>query len=86
MASWPAGASVRFDADAIVHRVPETLLSAAIPLSRLDAHVAEQKLKLFQFTAGIFCRARLCTVSKPEARLARVIGVFKRSASRIHMP
>ena len=33
--------SVGFDADVIIHRVPEPLLAAEIPLSRLDAHVAE---------------------------------------------
>jgi hypothetical protein len=50
--------SVRFDADAIIHRVPEPLLAAEIPLSRLDAHVAEQKLNLFQFAASLVTQAR----------------------------
>lgn len=40
-------ASVRFDADAIIHRVSEPLFAAEIPLSRLDAHVAEQEPDLF---------------------------------------
>jgi len=51
--------SVRFDADMIVHSVAKALLAAEIPLSRLDAHVTEQKLNLLQFAAGFV--AEPCT-------------------------
>ena len=52
--------SVRFDADAIIHRVPEPLFAAEIPLSRLDAHVAEQELDLFQLAASLVTETRAC--------------------------
>jgi hypothetical protein len=50
--------SVRFDADAIIHRVPEPLFAAEIPLSRLDAHVAEQELDLFQLAPSLMTQTR----------------------------
>jgi hypothetical protein len=53
--------SVRFDADAIIHRVPEPLFAAEIPLSRLDAHVAEQELDLFQLAASLVTQTRACS-------------------------
>jgi hypothetical protein len=48
---------LRFDADAIVHRVAESLLAPEISLSGLDAHVAEQKLNLFQFATCLVTQA-----------------------------
>lgn len=52
--------SVRFNADAIIHRVPKPLFAAEIPLSRLDAHVAEQELDLFQLAASLVTETRAC--------------------------
>jgi hypothetical protein len=50
--------SVRFDSDAIIHRVPEPLFAARMPLSRLDAHVAGQELDLFQLAASLVTQTR----------------------------
>jgi hypothetical protein len=55
------GKSVRFDADAIIHRVPEPLLAAEIPLSRLDAHMAKQELDLVQLAASLVTQTRACS-------------------------
>ena len=54
------GNSVRFDADAIIHPVPEPLLAAEILLSRIDAHVAEQELDLLQLAASLVTQTRAC--------------------------
>jgi hypothetical protein len=73
--------SVRFDADAIVHRVPEPLFAAEIPLSRLDAHVAEQELDLFQLAASL--------VTQTRARSAEIVWGYGRCdpaiANRTHV-
>jgi hypothetical protein len=53
--------SFRFDGDAIIHRIPEPLLAAEIPLSRLDAHVAEQEQNLFQLAASLVTQTRACS-------------------------
>jgi hypothetical protein len=59
--------SVRFDADMIVHSVAKALLAAEIPLSRLDAHVTEQKLNLFQLATGLMAQARARSALMPHA-------------------
>ncbi len=50
--------STRFDADAVINGVRETLLVAEVPLRRLDAHVTQQKLNLFQLASGLVTKAR----------------------------
>jgi hypothetical protein len=37
--------------DSVVHRVPEFLLAAQIPLGRLHRDMPEQKLNLLQFSS-----------------------------------
>jgi len=66
--------SVRFDADAIIHRVPEPLLAAEIPFSRLDAHVAEQKLDLLQLAASL--------VTHPVSYIQKLVTICKVTPSR----
>ncbi len=51
------GSAVGLDADQVVDRVSKTLLTAKIPLGRLDGHVAQQELNLVQFPAGIAAQA-----------------------------
>jgi len=42
----------RLDADTIVHSITDSLFAAKISLRRLDRNVPEQKLDLFEFSAG----------------------------------
>jgi len=49
--------AVGLDTDPVVDRVSKALLTAKIPLGRLDGDVAEQKLDLLQFTSGITAQA-----------------------------
>jgi hypothetical protein len=53
----PSCSNVGLDADPVIHRVLKALLTAQIPLSRLDGDVAEQKLDLVQFPSGIAAEA-----------------------------
>jgi hypothetical protein len=49
--------TIGLDAKAIFHRVSGALLTARIPLGRLDGDVARRKLDLVQFPAGIAAQA-----------------------------
>ncbi len=42
---------LRFQPDAVIHRILQALLTAKITLSRLDGHVPEQELYLFELPA-----------------------------------
>jgi hypothetical protein len=53
--------SIRFDADAIIDGVAESLLTPEISLSGLDAHMAEQELDLFQLAASLVTQTRACS-------------------------
>ena len=44
---------LRFQPDAVIHRILEALLTAKITLCRLDGHVPEQKLYLFELPASL---------------------------------
>jgi len=57
--SLPCGCSpVGFNADSVIDRVSKTLLTAKIPLGRLDGDVAQQKLDLVQVPSGIAAQPR----------------------------
>jgi hypothetical protein len=58
---------IRFDADAVINGVPETLLAAEVPLRRLDAHVTQQKLNLLQLATGLVTKARARSSTVPHA-------------------
>jgi hypothetical protein len=43
---------IRFDAQAVVHGVPELLVAPEVALRRLNRDMPEEELDLVQFTAG----------------------------------
>ena len=49
---------VGFNADSVIDRISKTLLTAKIPLGRLDGDVAQQKLDLVQVPSGIAAQTR----------------------------
>ena len=51
---------LRFKADVIVDGVPQSLFAAQISFGRLDTHVPEQELNLFEFSSGLVTEARAC--------------------------
>lgn len=48
---------LRFQADAVIHRILQPLLTVKITLSRLDGHVPKQELYLFKLPARLVTQA-----------------------------
>ena len=46
------------DADSVVHRVPQPLLTSQILLSRLDGDVTQKELDLVEFSASLMAQPR----------------------------
>lgn len=70
MADWPVFS--RFDADAVIHSRPESLLAAEVLFCGLNADVTEQKLNLFQFAARHVTYAGACTPKVMGRNLAEI--------------
>jgi hypothetical protein len=62
-----AYSAVWLDADPVVSGVLKALLTAKIPLSRLDRDVAQQELDLVQFPTGIAAQAGAGPAVMPHA-------------------
>ena len=56
---------IRFNADAVVHRVPELLLAPEVALGGLNRHVPKEELDLVQFAAG--------EVTQPRTRASQIV-------------
>jgi hypothetical protein len=56
-----------FETYLVVHRIAKPLLTAKVPLRRLDAHMAQQKLDLLKFTAGFVAQTGACAPAMPNA-------------------
>ena len=48
---------LRFQPNAVIHRILQALLTAKVTLCRLDGHVPEQELYLFEFSASLMTQA-----------------------------
>ena len=48
----PISSRCRLDSDLVIYGCGDTLRAAEVALSRLDRHMAEEKLNLLQFTSG----------------------------------
>jgi hypothetical protein len=44
---------LRFQANPVIDRVPQALFAPKVSLSRLDGHMAEEKLDLFEFASSL---------------------------------
>jgi len=51
-ANGPISSRCRLDSDLVIYGCGDTLRAAEVALSRLDRHMAEEKLNLLQFTSG----------------------------------
>ena len=51
-AKGPISSRCRLDSDLVIYGCGDTLRAAEVALSRLDRHMAEEKLNLLQFTSG----------------------------------
>jgi hypothetical protein len=52
LANGPISSRCRLDSDLVIYGCGDTLRAAEVALSRLDRHMAEEKLNLLQFTSG----------------------------------
>jgi len=63
---WGRAAVLRFDANAVVYGVLQSLPASQVVLRRLNAHMAKQELDLLQLAAG--------NVAEPRTCAAQVVG------------